>query len=313
MNRARILKFLPGRPADREAHQLRNPSEALLLLRNFEESSKGWFWSTDQPGRLTYLSESLSLLLGEAGAIRPGADFASLFEPADQMREVRERLPFLFGKRAKFHKLKLRTVKTGDSCWWEVSGCPQFDAAGHFTGYRGYGVDITEQLQSSETASQLAMYDPLTNLPNRLRMSKCLDASLSALDQPGRSCAIILIDLDRFKQVNDSLGHPAGDSLLVQVAQRLLRIVGDFAVQLLENGGKLANPAIEARSHGLASRQHIAPMIGLDRPYMIGQAGKLYLDPERMLGPLARAGLPARQKQGRDRRKDCHHQPGEAE
>jgi len=71
------------------------------------------------------------------------------------------------------------------------------------------------------------LYDSLTGLANRFNISKTLDTTLAAFAQQQRSCAIMLLDLDRFKQVNDTLGHPAGDALLKQVAERLLKIVGD--------------------------------------------------------------------------------------
>jgi diguanylate cyclase (GGDEF)-like protein len=118
-------------------------------------------------------------------------------------------------------------VDQGDGRWWLVSGSAQTDAMGNFAGYRGSGVDITEQRRSSEQASQLALYDPLTGLPNRLHMARTLENGLVALRNQRIACSILLIDLDRFKQVNDTLGHPAGDALLKQVAERLLAIVGD--------------------------------------------------------------------------------------
>jgi diguanylate cyclase (GGDEF)-like protein/PAS domain S-box-containing protein len=225
MARGKILSFPPTRGST--ANTADRSAEALSLLRNFEESCKGWFWSTDKSGNVVYLSDSVSRLLCDQPDALIGTTFAELFAPADESSPVRERLPFILGRQSNFDKLTLQTVNAGDKRWWEVSGCPQFDHAGRFTGYRGYGVDITEQLQSSHTASQLAMYDPLTALPNRLSMSKCLAAGLAAFGQPGKSCAVFLIDLDRFKQVNDSLGHPAGDALLKQVADRLLKIAGD--------------------------------------------------------------------------------------
>ena len=198
-----------------------------MLLKNFEESCKGWFWSTNKLGDLVYLSDRVADLLCDEPNKLLGTAFTDLFVSAEDGSDVRERLPFILSRHSNFDKLTLQTANAGDERWWEVSGCPQFDAAGNFTGYRGYGVDVTEQLQSSEHASQLAMYDPLTGLPNRLSMSKSLEAGMSGLEHPGRSCAIMLIDLDRFKQVNDSLGHPAGDALLKQVSERLLKIVGD--------------------------------------------------------------------------------------
>jgi diguanylate cyclase (GGDEF)-like protein len=202
-------------------------SEALLLLKNFEESYKGWFWSTDHDGRLTYLSDSMSRLMNEGSDRVVGAEFADLFIRADGANSARERLPFILCRHSNFEKLVVQTAQSTDGRWWELSGNAQFDGGGQFAGYRGYGVDITEQLASSEQASELAMYDPLTGLPNRLSMTKYLEAAMSGIDLFGRSCALLLVDLDRFKQVNDSLGHPAGDALLQQVSERLAKIVGD--------------------------------------------------------------------------------------
>jgi diguanylate cyclase (GGDEF)-like protein len=108
-----------------------------------------------------------------------------------------------------------------------VSGTPQFDAAGIFTGFRGNGMDVTEDRLSSRSATQLALSDALTGLPNRLRASQVLQTSLAGIEHHKRSCAVMMMDLDRFKQVNDTLGHPAGDALLKQVSDRLVRIVGE--------------------------------------------------------------------------------------
>ena len=201
--------------------------DALLLLRNYEESGQGWFWSADAKGRLTYITDSVARLMGRTGRALLGTAFTDLFLPADSQGERQRTLPFLLTKQSKFHELPLRSAFEGDDRWWAISGRPQFDGSGKFTGYRGSGTDITEQRRSAEDASRLALYDSLTGLANRFNISKKLDATLAAFAQQQRSCAIMLIDLDRFKQVNDTLGHPAGDALLKQVAQRLLKLVGD--------------------------------------------------------------------------------------
>ncbi|WP_380878971.1 EAL domain-containing protein [Sphingomonas sp. DBB INV C78] len=206
---------------------LRGGDEAILLLRSFEESGQGWFWSTDEAGRITYLTDNIAKIISDDARSPLGSLFTDHFVLPDGEAASSRTLPFIMAKRSSFEKITLTSANPDDERWWVVSGAPQFDKTGAFKGYRGSGVDITEQRRASEHASQLAMYDPLTGLPNRLRMAKALEASLVALEHHKRPCAVLLIDLDRFKQVNDTLGHPAGDALLKQVSERLLRIVGD--------------------------------------------------------------------------------------
>src|SRR3546814_3010001 len=89
-----------------------------------------------------------------------------------------------------------------------------------FLGFRGVGSEITEQRKSSEKIAQLARYDTLTNLPNRLHLTESLAAAMQDMERWNTRCAFLMIDLDRFKAVNDTLGHPIGDRLLARVAER---------------------------------------------------------------------------------------------
>jgi diguanylate cyclase (GGDEF)-like protein len=204
-----------------------SPIEASLILKAYEESCQGWFWATDASGCLTYLTDRIVPLLTDQPGTMIGAPLADLFVKGDEGTGAGRNLPFMLTKQSKFEKLIVRAAVAHDPRLWSVSGTPQFDAQGQFTGFRGSGVDITEQRKSSERASRLAMHDSLTGLPNRLRMAEVLEANLNGTDIHKRPCAVLMLDLDRFKQVNDTLGHPAGDALLKQVADRLFRIVGD--------------------------------------------------------------------------------------
>ncbi|HEV7312974.1 EAL domain-containing protein [Sphingopyxis sp.] len=233
-------------------------ADALLLVRNYEECGQGWFWSTDAKGQLTYITDSVAQLMGRTTGALLGTPLVELFLPADSHGERQRTLPFLLTRQSRFDELPLRSAFEGDDRWWAISGCPQFDGGGKFAGYRGSGTDITAQRRSAEDASRLALYDSLTGLANRFHISKKLEATLAVFAQQQRSCAIMLLDLDRFKQVNDTLGHPAGDALLKQVAERLLKIVGDremvsrlggdeFQIILpdIEDRGKLGDMAAE--------------------------------------------------------------------
>lgn len=201
-------------------------AEALLLLKAFEESCNGWFWSTDEDGHVTYLSGSMCDLLGGGPEAFLGYEFTRLFIHVDEDSSGRRTLPFLLSKHSPFERLTVRAAVADNERCWSLSGRPQFDESGRFLGYRGSAVDVTEHRKSSEHASLLAQYDALTGLPNRRRMAEVLETNLRIARHQNTSCAIMLIDLDRFKQVNDTLGHPAGDQLLKQVAERVVRIVG---------------------------------------------------------------------------------------
>jgi len=202
------------------------PSEALLLLQNYEESRQGWFWSTDASGNLTYISEFIAEVLGGKLGELLGKPMASLFlKPVDNEAGSRT-LPFILTKKMKFNSLEVQAADSAEECWLSVSGRPYHDKVGNFLGFLGSGNDVTAQRRMSLDTSRLAMFDPLTGLPNRASMAKKLETTLAAYRLQKRACAVMLVDLDRFKQINDTLGHPAGDALLKQVAERLLKMVG---------------------------------------------------------------------------------------
>ena len=199
------------------------------LLDSFEAAGLGWFWATDAQGRLIYLSRNAALKLGWNDGEAIGKPLGDLFmtEQDDDPNRTERPLAFLLSARNSISQLNVRLAVAGQEVWWEIAGKPQFDEAQRFTGYRGSAKDITRSRESQRDAERLAQYDSLTGLSNRHRMTKRLSTTLAAYRNSKRSCALLMLDLDRFKQVNDTLGHPAGDELLKQVAARLGRIVGD--------------------------------------------------------------------------------------
>jgi diguanylate cyclase (GGDEF)-like protein len=144
-----------------------------------------------------------------------------------------------------------------------------FDDNGRFHGFRGIGNDLTEQRRSEQEISRLARSDSLTGLPNRAMMRQTLDEGLRNAKHRQRGCALLLIDLDRFKNVNDTFGHPAGDALLKQVAQRLTQVVGDHG-QVGRLGGDEFKAVLPGTvDPGLLERISASLIEEVSRPYML--------------------------------------------
>jgi len=125
-----------------------------------------------------------------------------------------------------------------------VSGEPMFAQDGAFKGYRGVGKDITSRKEAEARIHHLAHHDGLTGLPNRIMFNETLSLAIAQAKRHQRQLAVLFIDLDRFKAINDTLGHQAGDLLLRDVALRLkgilraddviARLGGDEFVVLLQ-------------------------------------------------------------------------------
>jgi diguanylate cyclase (GGDEF)-like protein len=206
----------------------------LGVLDDFEQAGIGWIWATDTENRLIYISESVSDKLGRPVLDLLGHPLIELFETDPDNPDERSDRPLKFqlSARNKLTDLIMRYAAPGEAAerrrvWWSFYGHPKFDQSGKFLGYRGSARDVTVEYERKLEDSRLAEYDSLTGLANRHRMGRRLDSILAAYKSAKRSCAVMMLDLDRFKQVNDSLGHPAGDELLRQVAERLRNIVGD--------------------------------------------------------------------------------------
>jgi len=211
-------------------------TRARDILADYEETRQGWFWETDRRALLTYVSAPVAQALGHTPDLLIGQPLVELFDLADTGQEGERTLQFHFTARSAFQELAVRAAIPGEVRWWSVSGRPIHDEFGNFVGFRGSGTDLTAKRRSEEQASRLAKYDSLTGLANRFQMSQTLEKILTSQHEGNRSCGVMLLDLDRFKQVNDTLGHPAGDALLKQVAQRLERVAGQ-AGQVGRRGG----------------------------------------------------------------------------
>ncbi|WP_374436473.1 putative bifunctional diguanylate cyclase/phosphodiesterase [Inhella sp.] len=116
---------------------------------------------------------------------------------------------------------------------------PEFDESGRLTDYSGVLQDVTDRRQAEDKIRQLAHFDALTGLPNRRQLIWRAERAIDAARRQGHMAALLLIDLDRFKNINDTLGHAAGDELLIEVARRLRACVrhSEQLVEGLLDGG----------------------------------------------------------------------------
>ncbi|WP_338245548.1 EAL domain-containing protein [Aurantiacibacter hainanensis] len=206
--------------------QERISKRAQEILSDYEKTGQGWFWETDRRMLLTYVSEAVAEALGARAVSLIGQPLTTMFDLGDSGQESERTLAFHLSARSSFSELPVRADIKGEERWWSISGRPIFSKSGSFLGFRGSGTDLTERRRSQERATRLAAYDSLTGLANRHQMTQALEKVLSAKQKSHRHCAVFMMDLDRFKQVNDTMGHPAGDKLLKEVAQRLERVIG---------------------------------------------------------------------------------------
>lgn len=215
-------------------------------LEDFAGIASDWFWETDAEHRFRYFSKRMEevtkfdcfALIGMKRNVIPSED---LNDPkwVNHMADLDAHRPF------RHFEYMMNRPHDGSVLWIRISGEPRFDAEGSFLGYRGVGHDITPEkeamarLESSNTIlaernreldeakealERAAFEDSLTHLANRRAFERDLDEVLSQSEQ---SIALLHVDLDRFKWVNDTLGHPAGDRVLKTAASRIQLATGN--------------------------------------------------------------------------------------
>ena len=264
----RILRSGSGSAAEESRPQ---SSRAERLLEEFENSEKGWFWETTREGTLAYISDSVAGALGREPADLLGRPFTDLIstENEEGAAATSERtLGFYLSSHVAFQDLIVR-AKTKNEIWWSITGRPVHNELGHFFGFRGFASDLTKMRQSEVELDRLARQDSLTGLANRQALRRALDDALVGAVRRKHRCSIFLMDLDRFKAVNDTLGHPAGDTLLRLVSLRLRDVIGD-----LGQVGRLGGDEFEVVLPSTSDQTELSKLAqgiidSLSRPYTI--------------------------------------------
>ena len=193
-------------------------------FRSLAEMSTDWYWEQDNNFRFTLMSRGLDKTNVTTGLGETRWDLPIEGVTPEQWAEHRAMLE----RHEPFRNFvyQVRAID-GTLRTFSVSGTPMFDAQGTFTGYRGIGSDITERKAAEQRIEYLAYHDALTGLPNRLLVQDRFTQAMAQADRDRHKVALVYLDLDNFKAINDTLGHAAGDELLKEVAQRLRSCVRD--------------------------------------------------------------------------------------
>ena len=250
-------------------------------FRDLTELSSDWYWEQDEQFRFTQMSSKIH-------------EFS--LDAAEHIGRRRWEMPLqgVSEEQWEAHKARLAAHEPFQDFVYQrhdvnghlrdisVSGRPIFDEHGRFKGYRGIGRDITEQKQVEEKIRHMAHHDALTGLPNRVLLHDRIGQAIAKVQRSREALALLFIDLDRFKTVNDSLGHHVGDRLLKVVGARLeactrgsdtiARIGGDEFVVLLsdldepEKARHVAQKVLDALSAPVEIDGHelrVTPSIGI--------------------------------------------------
>lgn len=237
---------------------------ASLLLQEYEQRGVGWLWQVDSENRVTYISSRMTALLGRPASALLGHSLPSLLGGnADLGKILLDKQPF--------SSLEMEIATPRGSRWISMAGDPIIDTAGRFEGFRGVGSDVTEIRQTQERLTNLANMDVLSGLPNRGRVRQLLGDALRTSTVSNVPCAIMFLDLDGFKPVNDTFGHPKGDAVLQAVAKRLCEQVGPDGHVGRMGGDEFAIVIADAQSRQKVELLAESIIRSVGEPYMIDQ------------------------------------------
>ena len=273
------------RAAQIELERRESEQTVRMLLNDHESQAADWLWTVDDAGALRDVSGRLAEVLQATPETLTGQDFLSLLEPGRE----RDRLGLMLTERTAFRDEPVPLTIEGRRRVWRLSGHPRADGR-----MSGVGRDVTDQQEIEERVRAMAYIDPLTGLANRHLFNQRLRELLGTEGDDARPIALIYLDLDDFKAVNDLHGHILGDSLLREMGARLrresresdlvARLGGDeFAIlieapagdgMLIERAHRLLAAAREPfQIEGQIAR--VSTSIGIARPAAGGDAAEI--------------------------------------
>ena len=244
--------------------------ESEQRFRQLVAMSSDWYWEQDEQFRFVSVTGDFTEKSGigiERVLGKSRWDYVPALVDTELGREHRACLE----AHEPFRNLEYRAVDDdGQERWFCINGQPVFDEDGRFAGYRGTGSDITARKMTEQRVHHVAQHDVLTGLPNRSLLQDRLGQAVAYANRSGRPVWVMLIDLDRFKFVNDSMGHKAGDVLLMTVAARLRGALRDSDTVARLSGDEFVAILSEHRDEPLTPDIVQRLMDAVAQPVMLG-------------------------------------------
>jgi diguanylate cyclase (GGDEF)-like protein/PAS domain S-box-containing protein len=261
-----ILRLAPEADLARVAEDLRASHERFQALAGQAPIA---IFSSESGLRLGYVNDRFCEIHGESAERLLGTEWLSFLHPDDLQDAIRAFSEVLGGSAT---EMPLRLVRRDGQQRHVLARVVPVRVSGREAGFIGTLEDVTERRAWEATLEHQATHDPLTGLPNRRLLMTALDRRLRARGHARTQVALIFLDLDEFKLVNDSLGHEAGDLLLINVAQRLSAAVRDGDVVARFGGDEFAVLCAGIRDEAHASELAQRLLDAVTGPAVVGRA-----------------------------------------
>ncbi|NPU83153.1 MAG: PAS domain S-box protein [Syntrophaceae bacterium] len=200
-----------------EEIQQQSEERYRTIIENIEDG----YFEVDLAGNFVFFNESMRKIMGFEPEEMPGLNYRK-FADEENVRKAYRIFDGILRTGAPVSRFESEIVrKDGDLRTLEMSASLIRDGEGNPTGFRGVARDTTDRKRAEEAIREMAYHDPLTGLPNRKLFTDRLEMALARAEREEGVLAVLMMDLDRFKDINDTLGHSVGDELLIAVGSRL--------------------------------------------------------------------------------------------
>ncbi|MCL6632074.1 MAG: PAS domain S-box protein [Alicyclobacillus herbarius] len=262
------LMILQDITREKQAEEALRQSEARYRL--IAENMSDLVGILDVNGVVKYASPSHKSVLGFDPEVYEGNPVFDMVHPNDVFNVRKEFSEIAMTKEEKIIEFRYKHVQ-GHWVWVEAKGTPVLDEAGNLVHFQVVARDITERKRYEEKLAHLAFHDALTGLPNRRLFRDRFKQAIKEAERYGRKMAVMYIDMDRFKVVNDSMGHDVGDELLKQFAERVSGCLraSDILARLGGDEFTILLPEIHEEQDAVRVAQRI--LTAIQQPWEIGE------------------------------------------